>query len=163
VYFVVAEEKTAHARCAGDLQAWKNKCCEEEAEREKLSKLVKDTEADYVKAVAHSRDVGNALEPILEEFVPLEPAVDPPPSFLDRVQQLGDKLNDYVQDSVRQTVKQVLASVQAYHPTLDLGPLSQAIPDECSQEEYQALAEKFAPLAAEYVKDIFIGEEKNNQ
>jgi hypothetical protein len=145
------------------LQAWKNKCCQEQANCEKLSKLVKDTEADYSKALAHSRDVGDALDPILEEFVPLEPAVDPPPSFLTRVQQLGDKLNEYVQDSVRQTVKQVLASVQAYNPTLDLQPLSQAIPDECSQEEYQALAEKLTPLAVEYAKDISIGEEENNQ
>src|SRR5579859_7705138 len=142
--------------------AWKNKYYEEQANCEKLTKLVKDTEADYAKTLAHSRDVGDALEPLLEDFVPLEPAVDPPPSFLTRVRQLGDKVGEYLQDSVKSTVKQVLASVQAYNPTLDLQPLRQAVPDECSQEEYEALAEKLTPLAAEYVKDISI-EGENDQ
>ena len=143
------------------MKSWKNSFYQEQANCEKLSQVIRDREADYQRALAHSRDVGDALDPVLDAFVPVEPAVDPPPSFLTRVKELGDKLNEYVQDSVSQTIGQVLASVQAHNPTLDLKPLGKAIPDECSQEDYQVLVEKLAPVTADYVRNITMAEEDN--
>src|SRR5579883_1989866 len=111
-----------------------------------------DTQLKEVLVLNH--DVGEALEPLVEAFVPVEPVVDPPPSFLARVRQLGDGINGYLQGAVRQAVKRALASVQAFHPALDLGPVREVMPDDCSQEEFQGLVQKLAPVAVKYVEKI---------
>jgi hypothetical protein len=135
-YCVDAEEKLAHTRNAKDALSWKNAYHQEQANCEKLSKLIKDTDVEYKKTLALNRDMGEALTPVMDSFVLLEPAINPPPSFLGHARQLADKINEYLQQTVRQTVEQLLPSVQAFNPNLDLEPVGRAVPDECSQEEF---------------------------
>jgi hypothetical protein len=114
---------------------------------------------DYKKTLTLNRDMGEALAPVMDTFVPLEPAVEPPPSFLTHTRHLADEINEYLQQTVQQTVEQLLASVQAFNPGLDLQPVGEAMPDECSQEEFQALTKKLAPVAAKYMESIDATEE----
>jgi hypothetical protein len=137
-----------------DALSWKNAYHQEKANYEKLSQLIKDTDAQFKEALIINRDVREALEPLTEVFIPVEPAIDPPPSFLARVRQLGDGINGYLQNAVRQAVERVLASVQAFHPALDLGPVGEVMPNNCSQEEFQGLVQKLAPVAVKYVERI---------
>jgi hypothetical protein len=129
---VDAEAELAHTWSTEDALSWKNVYHQEQANCEKLSKLVQNMDVDYKKALALNRDMGEALAPVVDTFVPLEPNVDPPSSFLARTGQLADKINEYLQQTVRRTVGQLLASVQAFNPTLNLEPVGGVMPDECS-------------------------------
>jgi hypothetical protein len=149
-----AEAKLERDRHAADEVAWKNSFHQEQAENEKLSRKLKDSDVQYREALSLNRDVGEALEPLLETFVPVDPAVDPPPSFLTRVGELGDGINEYLRGAIRQAVGQVFASVRAFHPALDLRPVAEVIPSECSPEEYQSHVEELAPVAAKYLEKI---------
>ena len=63
--------------------------------------------------------------------------------------------------AVKQTVEQLLASVQAFNPSLDLEPVGDTMPDDCSPEEFEELAKKVAPVAAKYMESIEVAEEES--
>jgi hypothetical protein len=94
------------------------------------------------------------MAPVVDMLVPEDSTANPPPSFLTRAQQVAGKMGEYIRQTVQDTVGQLLGSVQAFNPGLDLKPVAKGMPEEYSEEEFQALVDKLAPIADDYMKSL---------